>query len=93
MNPKIARLLFAAAVLLTAGNWFYARRAKAAPQMGYGQPGCISYVPPEWGDYKGSSQQYGVAFQDNKGTLRFITTVACQTTPQVALEIRRSAPH
>jgi hypothetical protein len=94
MSKMCARLLVATVLLFTAFNWFYARRAKAAPkpQIVYGQANCKSYVPPEWGEYKGSSDNYGVAFQDSSGTLRFITNVACEATPQVALEIRRGSP-
>ena len=93
MSKTTARILVAAVLLLTAANWFYSR-AKAAPQpqIVYGQASCRSYVPPEWGEYKGSSDNYGVAFQDSSGTLRFITNVACEATPQVALEIRRGNP-
>jgi hypothetical protein len=31
-----------------------------------------------------------LAFQDSAGTLRFFTNIPCGSTPQVALEIRRS---
>jgi hypothetical protein len=31
-------------------------------------------------------------FQDSSGTLRFITNLPCEATPQIALEIRRGAP-
>jgi hypothetical protein len=92
MLNKTARLMLIAALLLTAANWFYARRAKAAPQLVLGQPQCKSFVPLEWGEYKGSSNSYGVAFQDSKGTLRFITNVSCQAVPSVALEIQRGMP-
>jgi hypothetical protein len=94
MSKTTARLLVVAVLLLSVANWFYARQAKAAPdpQIVYGQANCRSYVPPEWGEYKGSSDNYGVAFQDSSGTLRFITNVGCEATPQVALEIRRGNP-
>jgi hypothetical protein len=92
MSKTIARLLLVAVALLTAANWFDARRAKAAPQVVFGQASCRSYVPLEWGDYKGSSSGYGVAFQDAKGTLRFVTNVTCEGVPPVALEIRRTMP-
>jgi hypothetical protein len=52
MSKMTARLLVAAVLLLTAANWFYVRRARAAaakPQIVYGQANCRSYVPPEWG--------------------------------------------
>jgi hypothetical protein len=92
MSKTTARLLVAALVLLTTANWFYARRTKAAPQIVYGQAACKSYVPLSWGEYKGSSEHYGVVFEDSSGTLRFVTNVPCETTPQVALEIRRTEP-
>jgi hypothetical protein len=92
MSKTSARLLIFAVFLLTAANWFYARKSKAASQIAFGQSACKSYVPTEWGEYKGSSTGYGVAFQDNAGTLRFVTNVTCEGVPQVALEIRRGSP-
>jgi hypothetical protein len=76
--------------LVGACGWLYTRRTKAAPQLGFGQPACVRYIPREWGEYKGGSQQSGLAFQDSAGTLRFFTSIPCESTPQVALEIRRS---
>lgn len=94
MSRKSARILVVAVLLLTALNWLYARKARAAaPQTVFGQPACRSFVPPEWGDYKGSSEHYGVVFQANDGTLRFVTNVPCEATPQIALEIRRGSPN
>ena len=92
MSNTTGRAMMAVIVALLAANWFYARRAKASPQIAYGQPACKSYVPPSWGEYVGSSKDYGIAFRDNTGTLRFVTNVACETTPQVALEMRRGNP-
>jgi len=91
MSKTSARLLTVAVVLLTAANWFYARKAKAAPQQVF-QAACRSFVPLEWGEYKGSSSGFGVAFQDSTGTLRFVTNVTCEGVPPVALEIRRTMP-
>jgi hypothetical protein len=91
MSKTAARLLIATVVLLTAANWFYARKAKAAPQQVF-QAQCRSFVPLEWGDYKGSSSGFGVAFQDSTGTIRFVTNVTCEGVPPVALEIRRTMP-
>ena len=68
----------------------YAKRTKAAPQPGFGQAACVTYIPREWGEYKGGSQQSGLAFQDSAGTLRFFTNIPCGSASQVALEIRRS---
>jgi len=65
------------------------RTTKANPQTVYGYT-CISYVPTEWGEFKGGNQQSGLAFQDRSGTLRFVTNLPCDSTPQPALEIRRT---
>jgi len=70
---------------------FSARRTKAAPQDVFPQAACVAYVPQSWGDYKGGSQQSGLAFQDKTGTLRFLTSLPCGGIPLVALEIRRSS--
>lgn len=64
---------------------------KANPQTTYGYT-CVSYIPAEWGEFKGGNQQSGLAFQDHAGTLRFVTNLPCDATPQPALEIRRTAP-
>ncbi|HEY2121462.1 MAG TPA: hypothetical protein VGH37_19930 [Candidatus Acidoferrum sp.] len=78
------------AVLLAGfAAWCFARKTNATAQMGSGQPLCSSQIPSSWGEYKGGSQQSGFAFEDSNGTLRFITNVPCDGTPQVALEIRR----
>jgi hypothetical protein len=53
----------------------------------------VSYVPAAWGEFKGGNQQSGLAFQDRNGTLRFVTNLPCDATPQPALEIRRTAPN
>ena len=78
-------------VVLLAGfaGWCFARLTNATTQMGFGQPLCSSQIPSSWGEYRGGSQQSGFAFEDSNGTLRFITNVPCDGTPQVALEIRR----
>ena len=67
------------------------RTTKADSQTTYGYT-CVSYIPAEWGEFKGGNQQSGLAFQDRTGTLRFVTNLPCDRTPQPALEIRRTAP-
>lgn len=62
---------------------------RANPQTAYGYT-CVSYIPIEWGEFKGGNQQSGLAFQDRAGTLRFVTNLPCDSTPQPALEIRRT---
>jgi hypothetical protein len=83
-------------LVLTVLLWFLCeavdlRSSKANSQTTYGYT-CVSYIPAEWGEFKGGNQQSGLAFQDRTGTLRFITNLPCDATPQPALEIRRTAP-
>ena len=42
------------------------------------------------GEFKGGDAQSGLAFEDNTGTLRFLTNIPCGGTPQVALEVHRT---
>jgi hypothetical protein len=63
---------------------------KAGSQTVYGYT-CVAYIPTEWGEFKGGNQQSRLAFQDRAGTLRFVTNLP-YSTPQPALEIRRTAP-
>jgi hypothetical protein len=58
------------------------------------QPTCVLTVPSGWGEYKGASRDFGLAFQDSAGTLRFIRDLACeapgfQRLPPAFLEVRR----
>jgi hypothetical protein len=65
------------------------RTTKAAPQEIFGV--CVSQVPGDWGQFKGGSEQTGLAFEDRHGTLRFITSFPCNSAvPPVALEVRRT---
>lgn len=65
------------------------RTTKAAPQEIFGV--CVSQVPADWGQFKGGSEQTGLAFEDRHGTLRFITSFPCNSAvPPVALEVRRT---
>lgn len=66
-----------------------ARTAQASPQVPLVQ--CVSSVPQTWGQFKGGSEQTGLAFEDSLGTIRFITNIPCNgVTPTVALEVRRT---
>ena len=51
---------------------------------------CQINVPSEWGEFVGGSN-YGLAFRDDQGTLRFVTQVPCgfEGPVNVALEIKR----
>ncbi|MGH9747594.1 MAG: hypothetical protein ACRD59_15980 [Candidatus Acidiferrales bacterium] len=68
----------------------YATQAAPRPAQLW-NPGCVATVPKSWGQFKGGSAQSGLAFEDNTGTLRFLTNIPCGATPLVALEVRRSA--
>jgi hypothetical protein len=50
----------------------------------------VAAIPKSWGQFKGGDAQSGQAFEDNTGTLRFLTNIPCGGTPLVALEVRRS---
>ena len=58
------------------------------PQFGDSQ--CVSNVPRSWGQYRGGSNQAGLAFEASDGTLRFVTNLPCGATPVIALEVRRT---
>ncbi|MDR3751697.1 MAG: hypothetical protein P4K94_09460 [Terracidiphilus sp.] len=54
---------------------------------------CIAEVPKSWGEYKGASE-YGLAFEDQNGTLRFLLHPPCgmmhssNTIPNPAIDLR-----
>ena len=58
---------------------------------------CVAQVPQSWGEYKGGSD-YGLAFQDDEGVLRFVPHPPCggslnreKPIPAIAeLEIQRN---
>ena len=62
--------------------------AANTPQFGDTQ--CVSNVPLSWGQYRGGSNQAGLAFEASDGTLRFVTNLPCGATPVIALEVRRT---
>lgn len=57
---------------------------------------CMTVVPKSWGDFKGGSQ-YGLAFEDDKGVVRFVQHPSCgdinssaePPVESIDLEIRR----
>ncbi|HWZ83984.1 MAG TPA: hypothetical protein VNW47_15235 [Terriglobales bacterium] len=58
------------------------------------QPTCALTVPSGWGEFKGASREFGLAFQDADGTLRFVRDLSCeqsgfQRRPPAFLEVRR----
>jgi hypothetical protein len=67
----------------------YATSGAAKPAQLW-PPSCVASVPESWGQFKGGNPQAGIAFEDNTGTLRFVTNIPCGGTPLIALEVRRS---
>lgn len=61
-----------------------------------GVSNCVTAVPKSWGDFKGGSE-YGLAFEDDKGVVRFVLHPSCGSinspaAPPVApidLEVQR----
>ena len=41
-----------------------------------GVTNCVTVVPKSWGDFKGGSD-YGLAFEDNQGVVRFLLHPSC----------------
>ena len=90
MTRMLLRFLAAVfLILLISASLDIPSRANSQTTYGYT---CVSYIPAEWGEFKGGNQQSGLAFQDRAGKLRFVTNLPCDSTPQPALEIRRTAP-
>jgi hypothetical protein len=57
-------------------------------------PTCVLTIPSGWGEYKGASRDFGLAFEDHNGTLRFIRDLGCeqsglQRLAPAYLEVRR----
>ena len=82
------RFLALATLLFLTSNTLDLGSIKAVSQTVFGYT-CVSYVPEEWGEFKGGNQQAGLTFQDRNGTLRFVTTLPCDATAVPSLEIRR----
>ena len=89
MKRTALRLVAVAALILLLAASVDVPTGKALQQT-YGYT-CVSYVPADWGVFKGGNQQSGLAFEDRSGTLRFVTNLPCNATPQPALEIRRTS--
>jgi hypothetical protein len=45
--------------------------------------GCIAGVPKWWGTFQGASE-YGLAFEDNTGTVRFLARPSCGSGESMA---------
>jgi hypothetical protein len=55
--------------------------------------GCIAGVPKSWGAFKGASE-YGLAFEDDDGTVRFLLHPSCgnglssMANPSAAVDLK-----
>jgi hypothetical protein len=84
----VAILIFAAGAMAASLS---AEKTAAAVATQFGADSqCVASVPRAWGEYKGGSNQAGLAFQAPDGTLRFVTNLPCGATPVVALKVIRT---
>jgi hypothetical protein len=90
MGKQTKKIAVLVAVVVLVGLKVYAAATPKPPKPQIWTPGCVAAVPRSWGTFRGASTQSGLAFEDNAGTLRFLTNVPCDGTPVVALEIRRT---
>ena len=86
--------VFRIAIAVLALGAIVSQQPIATAQKDSLQPTCALSVPSNWGEFKGASREFGLAFQDNAGTLRFIRDLACeqagfQRLPPTFLEVRR----
>lgn len=71
-------LVLGAALCLVVEGFFKAQPAHAADQISNGTV-CMAQVPIAWGEFRGASD-YGLAFEDENGTLRFVVHPPCGTS-------------
>src|SRR5215470_567306 len=85
-QSAIAILLLVVGIFVGAGS---STKGAAAQTTDSGR--CIANIPAEWGTLKGVSPNYGLAFEDTSGTLRFVNKFPCglEQAPNVTLEVRR----
>lgn len=84
---KLPRTILIAAFGLAAAVWL---QPAAVPQdQTVGR--CVVSIPTQWGTFRGAAQGYGLVFEDNAGTLRFMNQMPCglEGAPIVSLEVRR----
>jgi hypothetical protein len=88
----IALLGFASAKInLAADGGAHAANTRASNSVPLNSDSqCVTTVPRSWGEYRGGSNQAGLAFEASDGTLRFVTNLPCGAVPIVALEVRRT---
>ena len=67
-------LVFAAG--LAVGRWAFETPAAHAQERSIEYSTCRVVVPKTWGEFRGAST-YGLAFQDESGTIRFLLHPPC----------------
>lgn len=98
MKSKLTWLVQLCGLLLAGVAGGVVGRIHTAPLSVHAQErdltGCMVVVPKSWGEYKGGSS-YGLAFQDQAGTLRFLAHPTCGNilspidAPVVDLKVER----
>lgn len=89
MSRRILTAFLLVILILTIVKFSRTSTASAAGQEVFGA--CVSQIPQGWGQFKGGSEQSGLAFEDGHGTLRFVLSFPCNgSIPPVALEVRRT---
>ncbi|MGA8874245.1 MAG: hypothetical protein WB555_01870 [Candidatus Korobacteraceae bacterium] len=90
MNWKRVAAVVTLALVSAVGGY----QVKAHAQQDFPPP-CSVVVPAAWGEYRGSSVDSGMVFEDKNGTLRLIAQLPCTLDgspngpPRVIAEIRR----
>lgn len=74
----LQRLLLVLAGVLSgvAGQKYFAARPVHAEGQIINGVACTTSVPKSWGEFKGASE-FGVAFEDGEGTIRFVLHPPC----------------
>lgn len=99
MNQKLGRVglvVLAGLIGGVIGRMNAANPAVKAEESFKGVGNCVTVVPATWGEFKGGSE-YGLAFEDDKGVVRFVQHPSCGSLNSPAeppvepidLEIRR----
>ena len=91
---KIVLVLFVGVIGAAVGRLYPSGSSVHAQEKAIEPTGCMVGVPKSWGEYKGASA-YGLAFQDQNGTLRYLLHPTCgnfnspSENPYVDLEVLR----
>ncbi len=87
MRMRIVSLI---TLLVGAAGFFLGQTWSAAASAQSEIARCTVRIPSTWGQYKGYSQRYGFAFEDQAGTIRLVASLPCGIgIPPVALELQR----